>query len=371
MAVAAIGRKQSILEQYDEKRRLYQSFLAEIEHQVKSILQTSQIACNAVTSRLKTRESVAEKIERKQNKYTDLAEVTDIAGVRIITYYAEDVDKIADIIESEFVIDHENSIDKRESLEPDRFGYCSVHYVVGMSEDRLMLRECRAYKGMKCEIQLRSVLQHAWAEIEHDIGYKSEIVVPKEMRRSFSRIAGLLEIADKEFDDIRRQLESYKKSANHKIQQEEFLDKEIDAVLLEAIINTDKNVQRLSAQIASFMNEPLKKRASESYIEATIHELNSLGITTVRQIYEVISKYTDTALYIASQNLKDYTKKDDDEETDPAIGIFYLSYAVLLTERCTKEQIGQYLRKNSIGGQEGFKDIVDSLYQLGKTIDKG
>lgn len=83
-------------------------------------------------------------------------------------------------------------------MEPDRFGYCSVHYVVEMSQKRLNLYEHQAYEGLKCEIQIRSVLQHAWAEIEHDLGYKSEIAIPKRIRRNFSRLAGLLEIADKE-----------------------------------------------------------------------------------------------------------------------------------------------------------------------------
>ena len=370
MAIKMEKKKYTLIEQYDEKCRLYQSFLAEIEHQITSILQTSQIVCNAITSRLKTRESLAGKIERKQNKYSNLAEITDIAGVRIITYYAEDVDKIADIIESEFVVDRENSIDKRESLEPDRFGYCSVHYVVSMSEERTALRECQAYKGMKCEIQIRSVLQHAWAEIEHDIGYKSEIAVPKEMRRSFSRLAGLLEIADREFDDIRRSLVNYKEAAKRKIQQDEFMDKEIDAVLIETIINTDSKVQELAKKISDLLKERLKKYADRDYIESTILELNSLGVKTVRQLYGVIDDYYDTACLIAFEKLKDYKSKNEDDEVDPAIAIFYLEYAILLTERCTHEQIEEYLSRNNIGEQDRMKEIVEELYNIGKKIKK-
>ena len=361
--------KRRMLEQYDDKKRVYQSFLNEIEHQITSILQTSQVTCNAITSRLKTRESLAEKIERKQGKYTDLSGVTDIAGVRIITYYSADVDKIADIIESEFDVDHENSIDKRESLEPDRFGYCSVHYVVGMNAERLALRECRAYEGMKCEIQIRSVLQHAWAEIEHDIGYKSEIAIPKEMRRSFSRIAGLLEIADKEFNDIRDQLVSYGVSANTIIRQDEYSDKEIDALLLDAIINTDNNIQRLAQHITTLMDKPLKDKATKSYVECMISKLNWLGVRTVKQINLIINQYTDTAMTIASQKLKDYQRKEDEDETDPAIALFYLAYAVLLSEKCNKNDIQLYLEENHIGRSTRINELVDQLYALGKMIN--
>lgn len=369
MAVNLAEKKYTLIDQYDTKCRLYQSFLSEIEHQITSILQTSQVVCNAITSRLKTRESLTEKIERKQNKYADLAEITDIAGVRIITYYAEDVDKVADIIESEFVVDKENSIDKRESLEPDRFGYCSVHYVVSMSEERTALRECQAYKGMKCEIQIRSVLQHAWAEIEHDIGYKSEIAVPKEMRRSFSRLAGLLEIADREFNDIRRSLANYKEAATQKIQQDEFMDKEIDAVLVETIINTNPKVQQLGKHIASILNAKLKEQKDRGYIEATIRELDSLGVKTVRQLYSIIDDYYDTACYIATELLKDYISNEE-EEVSPAIAVFYLEYAILLTERCTHKQIEQYLVRNDIGEPEKLEETVKELYSIGKAIDK-
>lgn len=368
MTEMTTGRRHNLLKQYDDREQAYRSFVTEIEHQIKSILQASQITCNAISSRLKTRESVTEKIERKQDKYTDLSEITDIAGVRIITYYSSDVDRIAEIIESEFDVDQENSIDKRESLEPDRFGYCSVHYVVKMNAERLALREYRAFKDMKCEIQIRSILQHAWAEIEHDIGYKSEITIPKEMRRSFSRIAGLLEIADKEFSDIRKQLEEYRAAANQRIQKEDFLDREIDAILIEVIIGTDKNVQLLNKHIASLIGDPLDDVAGEIYSESAIRELQWLGIKTVRQIITVISKYTEVAMFIATQKLKNYDQAASNGKVNPTIGLFYLSYAVLLSEQCTKEQISSYLLDNNIGGLEELDDIVEKLYELGKSL---
>lgn len=371
MTEVMINKNQDLLKQYDDQKRLYQSFVAEMEHQIKSILQANQITCNAIASRLKSRESLAEKIDRKQAKYKGISDITDIAGVRIITYYSEDVDRIAKIIENEFDVDYDNSIDKREAMEPDRFGYCSVHYVVKMSADRIRLCEYRAFEGMKCEIQIRSVLQHAWAEIEHDIGYKSETTLPKEMRRSFSRIAGLLEIADKEFNDIRKKLEEYREAANRRIKQEEFLDREIDAVLIDVIISTDKNYQLLNKHIATLMGGALDDSADDLFSEKSILELNWLGVRTVRQIISVITKYTERAMYIATENLKDYDQKTNDERIDPTIGFFYLAYAVLLSEQCTKEQINKYLAENHIGGRENIEEVVHYLYELGKSMKDG
>lgn len=369
MVAAETDKKQSILEQYDNKKRVYQSFLHEIEHQITSILQASQITYNAITSRLKTRESLNDKIERKQNKYLALDEITDVVGVRIITYYSTDVDKIADIIEREYDVDHNNSIDKRESLEPDRFGYCSVHYVVSMSEERLALPECRAYEGMKCEIQIRTVLQHAWAEIEHDIGYKSEIAIPKEMRRSFSRIAGLLEIADKEFDEIRGNLIQYKSEVQERVENDDVLDCEFDAVWLDVLLETNSNLKRLTKHIQNLTGVQIEEIEEGHYYASTIERLRWFGFKTVRQVVEMIAEKTDIAIKIATEKLKDYKDKEDPGKMRKTIAYFYLCYALLLSQNYSENEIYKYLLFTNIGEPGKQEEIAHELYDLGKKIE--
>ena len=105
--------------------------------------------------------------------------------MRIITYFAEEVDAVAQLIEREFTIDRKNSIDKRMALDPDQFGYLSVHYIVSLAANRSQLPEYAALSGLSAEIQIRSILQHAWAEIEHDLGYKSQTAVPRDVVRQF------------------------------------------------------------------------------------------------------------------------------------------------------------------------------------------
>ena len=272
-----------VLGEYDSKRSLYELFASEVKHLLQGILREESIECNAITCRLKDRDSLSEKIDRKHDKYKCLGDLTDIAGVRIITYYTEDVDKVTEIVEREFAIDRENSIDKRESLEPDRFGYCSVHYVVEMNQDRLKLREYQAFSGLKCEIQIRSVLQHAWAEIEHDLGYKSEIGIPKSIRRNFSRLAGLLEIADKEFQEIRSFLQTYQEEALEKLKQEELQDAEIDAILLETSVKTDEDINELNNIIAEFCGLEFESHLALWDIERIINELRWLQVDTIAQ----------------------------------------------------------------------------------------
>lgn len=358
----------SILAQYDEKIRLYESFAREVEHQVKLLLDSCGISYNSIGLRVKTRASLAEKIDRKNGKYSKLEDITDIAGVRVITYYSEDVDCVADIIESEFDVDRINSIDKRAALEPDKFGYCSVHYVVKMSSERLALREFQMYQGMSCEIQIRSVLQHAWAEIEHDTGYKSEKPIPRELRRSFSRIAGLLEIADKEFNTIRRELSEYKKEATEKISKEEFLNKEIDAVIIDVIIQSNTNIRLLNRHIANLFGEPLEGSVGPSIAESTIEELNWLGIRVVDDLFNAIQECSEIALAVANEILKDYKSGDDNKSVNPTIGLFYLCYAVLIARDYSIEQIVQYQRDNNIGDREDDESFAHRLLAIKEQI---
>lgn len=359
----------NLLQQYENKIRLYQSFASEVEHQIKGILRTSGINCNAIVCRLKTRDSVAEKIRRKEGKYSTISDITDIVGVRIITYYSDDVDKISKIIEREFDVDKENSIDKRAALEPDRFGYCSVHYVVMMSPARLALCEYHAFEGIKFEIQIRSVLQHAWAEIEHDIGYKSQIAIPSEMRRSFSRIAGLLEIADKEFNQIRQDLARYKEEAESQISEENFLDHELDGVILEVIINSNSTVKALNQHISKLFDCTLDAVKDNQDFASAIHRLNWVGIKTVQQLNDALLKYSNLAMKIASEKLRNYQKKEGSGKATLTIAFFYLCYAVLLSNCNSKEQVSEYFSDTNIALPEERDKAIQEIYALKRLVE--
>lgn len=192
-----------ILDQYDASIGRYGDFTAKVEGIGREMLREAGVEPHTVTSRVKSQESLRGKLARPGREYSDLTEVTDVAGVRITTYFADDVDKVAEYIGRWFDVDADNSTDRRDTLDPDRFGYLSIHHIVGFGTNREAFPEYGQYGGMKAEIQTRSILQHAWAEIEHDLGYKTRERVPREIRRRFSALAGLLEIADREFRSLR------------------------------------------------------------------------------------------------------------------------------------------------------------------------
>lgn len=223
----------NILDEYDEKKDELDKCKEELQKKLDNIMKNVQH--HDISIRIKKRSSLENKI-RNKDKYSSLKDITDIIGIRVITYFEEDIDIVDKIICREFEIDEKNSVDKRVSKSPESFGYSSLHRVVSLKNG-----ESKNIKleGMKFEIQIRTILQHAWAEIEHDLGYKNSKLVPKKYRRDFSRVSGLLELADLEFARIKKGLENYSDEVKEAIAKKEFNLLEINKITLAQYLETE------------------------------------------------------------------------------------------------------------------------------------
>jgi putative GTP pyrophosphokinase len=82
-------------------------------------------------------------------------------------------------------------------------GYLSSHFVVSLKNNRTKLTEWKAYNNFKAEIQVRTVLQHAWAAISHELEYKKSYDIPSILKRKLFRLAGIIELADEEFQEAK------------------------------------------------------------------------------------------------------------------------------------------------------------------------
>ena len=190
----------AILEEYREHLPEFEKVAAEVHASLKKVFEEAGLVVASIEHRVKTESSLIGKLELKGSKYATLADITDIVGLRVITFYSDDVDKVASAVDRLFKVDWENSVDKRKAHEIDSFGYMSLHYICSQ-------------KGFpyRFEIQMRTVLQHAWANMNHDTGYKSGVEVPKEYLRNLNRLAGMLELADEQFSLIRNELTDYRR----------------------------------------------------------------------------------------------------------------------------------------------------------------
>jgi len=171
-------------------------------HLVTTLLDDAGINYLDVTARTKSVASFAEKADRSvdgQRLYTDpLSELTDQIGLRVITFLRDDVTTVANLLSEEMQLLDDRDMGQ-ETAREGRWGYASRHLLVAVEGEQ-----------QPASIQVRTVLQHAWAEFEHDIRYKGSI--PEEdapdLDRRFTLAAGLLELADREFSAIRERLKS-------------------------------------------------------------------------------------------------------------------------------------------------------------------
>jgi putative GTP pyrophosphokinase len=371
--VTDIRSHAQILTAFDERHGLLKAYSQKLESLLIEVLRDANINVHSVTARVKDRTSLERKLRKPGSAYRDLVDVTDAVGVRITTYLADDVDRIATLIEREFVVDRENSTDKRAIIDPDRFGYLSLHHVVSLTPERVRLTEYRRFPELRAEVQTRSILQHAWAEIEHDLGYKAG-EVPKTIRRRFSRLAGLLELADQEFCGIRDELRTYERVVADQITAAP-TTVEIDRTSLELFIAQNEIVKDMDRKISSIENRPL---GSDSLAGMLVGSLKFFGIDTVAALQQKLAEEQSTILPFAAGWLSggfgtwsvDWSADQDEEDTADdedegsftwaGISIFYLLY-VLVSRAGDVSRVVEYLTVAGIESKAGRGTVAERL----------
>ena len=356
MEKQGVGSK--ILDDYNKHQLSLGVFAKRMEDLLGSHLLEHKAIIHSISYRVKESESLETKLIKKNNKYSELSEITDIIGFRIITYYEDAVDLVASSIRKIFLVDEVNTIDKREAIDPDRFGYLSLHYIVSLNEERCNLPEYHVFDNFKFEIQIRSILQHTWAEIEHDLGYKSKMDIPRNIQRDFSRLAGLLELADKEFMSIRDKTEQYKQAAKTEVESQS-PNLLIDTISMRAYMRGNENLKKLDSLIAQSCK---LKLLENSFSIGVAKYLKWLGFKTIKEVDEAIVQNHDLCIILALSLLKD----TGHHSIDTGVGLFYLCYAKLVKERDTG-LIVKYLIENSIGGKydkdrDTFANDLISIY---------
>lgn len=272
-----------ILKEYDKKREILENLNKSLDTLINSLLKQKGIKAHQIQTRVKDRESLEKKILAKQ-KYESLDDITDIVGIRIITYFEDEVDKVAKVVEEEFDIDQENSVDKRE-IDTDRFGYRSLHYVASLKKNRTILSEYSDFEAFKFEFQIRSILQHSWAEIEHDLGYKGAAEIPSSAKRTFYRVAALLEQADIEFVKLKADIKEYEDDISENIKMNPSLI-EVNKASLVAFLTTNENVIRIEDEIASYNPSVFiaEGKIHELISDSLINRIKYLGINNIKEI---------------------------------------------------------------------------------------
>lgn len=199
---------------YHEFRRSHPGVADDFHAAIEELLTDGGVTYDRVSTRLKEWSSLKAKARKKGPDgsllYPDPRhDIHDMIGVRITTYHSTEIPVALKVLRDSFIV--HKSVDKaQETRISGGFGYGSHHLILEVDETNEDLQD---YVGMVFEVQVRTVLQHAWAEFEHDIRYKRSGIgtdarngttgqLNPEVDRMFTLAAGLIELADQQFDQI-------------------------------------------------------------------------------------------------------------------------------------------------------------------------
>ena len=336
-----------ILEEYREAKPILERMLVEIPALLREALAKNGILVTAVDARIKTEESLRGKLELKGNKYATLSDITDIFGARIITFYTDDVDRIAAIVEQLFEIDWDNSVDKRMLHQLDSFGYNSLHYICRMPEF-----------PFRFELQLRTTLQHAWASINHDIGYKTGVEIPREYLRRINRLAGILEMADDEFSRIRSEITDYRRRVQQLVQNGKLDDVLLDGDTFNSYLQA-RPFDSLNKRIAAINQAEIQEVPLIRYLPVFV----AFGCKTLGDVQRLVKQYSEDAYRLARHQLGN----TDLDIISSAVGVQNICIVCILATGGGKMGLVRFF--DAINGLNTQNDaIAEMTFNLAKSI---
>jgi ppGpp synthetase/RelA/SpoT-type nucleotidyltranferase len=167
---------------FDEYEKKYQTRYAEFASVVRDILKKAIDGAEGVPrpQSIQYRAKEASHLKPKLGVRGLLSsssiedEIKDLAGTRLIFYTNTDVDRFLNsrLIPENFEVDWDQTRIHHPTEENAKQRYQAIHYTVSLNEARTVLAEYAKFKGFRCEIQIQTILIHAWAETSHDITYK-------------------------------------------------------------------------------------------------------------------------------------------------------------------------------------------------------
>ncbi len=187
---------------------LHANFAGCMEKLLRSLIEDGNFKVQSVTSRAKDEDSLRSKLERKREQGVQPSDLRldDLAGVRVLLYFKSDVQRIGDLLRREFHILAEENVEKHYPRCHQSLGYSARHFIVSLDDRRRQFAEYRRFRSLRCEVQVTTVLEHAWAEVEHDLYYKHEESAYESdlgaLEREFATIVNFIRHSDERIDKL-------------------------------------------------------------------------------------------------------------------------------------------------------------------------
>ena len=277
----SIPHKNEIKDIYESYNQVLGDIMKNIEDKLKKTIKLPSMP--TYKSRIKSFNSYYRKVLRLKAEEAacrgKLVSLTDMMGIRVICAFLEDLSVVEQQVKDNFTV---REVEYKGSGDNFReFGYESVHVLISIPDD-CMPKDISIDipKDTVCEIQIRTILQDAWAEVEHELIYKTEFT-PFDMplRRKLASINASLSLADTIFQEIR----DYQKKLQMETaaRRESFYDKvdESTTKLLGGEVPKKKDISRIS---------PFVRGTIDDLLLEAIHAHNSGDLNHAISIYSQI-----------------------------------------------------------------------------------
>ncbi|GAK51734.1 hypothetical protein U14_02979 [Candidatus Moduliflexus flocculans] len=285
--------REALVSEYRARAATYQAFALRLRDLLGVLLQADGVHIDHIEMRVKTLESFLEKIEHKKYYDAPFDRIKDLIGLRIVTYYQDEVERVRAMIEREFTLDEDHSVDKTASLEADRFGYRSLHLIISLEHKRCVLPEWKSFAGIPAEIQVRSILQHAWAVFSREFDYKAPSQAPDALRRKLFQLSAQLEGADQDFTTLRLRSEAIAKEYRADVTQGQ-LELPLDLDSLREFMEQHVQAQeweRFGVRVGMHPFPLLMKTFQSAGLKILLRTLQEIGITRLNEFERLFQEF--------------------------------------------------------------------------------
>lgn len=244
----------------------------EARFMIEAVLSELGVKIHSITSRVKSKESVVQKLTHyAESNIAEPSSLDDLVGLRVTGLFLADLPKIVSSLRETFdVVLEEDKVAGTHS--ESEFGYMSHHLTCQIPQSFTGPRY-DGLKDLRCEVQVRTILMDAWANVSHYLDYKGESSIPAELQRDFYALSGLFYIADKHFQIFYSGSVDSQKAA-------------VKTVGQDATLDIPLNLDTLHAYLLE--KYPDRKSASRADVSEMVEELAEFNFKTLAEVDKML-----------------------------------------------------------------------------------
>lgn len=197
------------IDEYNNAIEDYKRFAVNIKCALKNLFKKEKIKYYSINYRIKSFQELNDKIKHR-NDDKPWQDFNDVCSIKIICYLNNDIIRIKQIINNEFLVLNNNPDHNNSSYY--KFGTTLPFSVIKIKNDWLTSPNFMNLEKIKAKIEIRTLIMSTWEEIENKLAYKKKSHIPQKFKRKLCRISNLLEIVDEDFSHLLSGIREHKKN---------------------------------------------------------------------------------------------------------------------------------------------------------------